>query len=111
VLGPLLFLLYVNDIANAVSDQTIKLFAGDTNLFIASKYQLSRLIYDAINKLNIWFISNRLSLNLDITCYMVFPHRSESNIYFNVQIDGVTRNKVKSCGYLCLFIDDELKWT
>ena len=37
VLGPLLFLLYVNDIANAVPDQNIKLFADDTNLFIASK--------------------------------------------------------------------------
>jgi len=37
VLGPLLFLLYLNDIANAVPDQTIKLFADDTNLFIASK--------------------------------------------------------------------------
>jgi len=34
VLGPLLFLLYINDIANAVPDQAIKLFADDTNLFI-----------------------------------------------------------------------------
>ena len=33
VLGPLLFLLYVNDIANAVPDESVKLFADDTNLF------------------------------------------------------------------------------
>jgi len=37
VLGPLLFLLYVNDIVNVVPDQAIKLFADDTYLFIAVK--------------------------------------------------------------------------
>jgi len=53
MLGPLLFLLYVNDIANAVPDQTIKLFADDTNLFIASKDPciLNSTFNDAINKL------------------------------------------------------------
>jgi len=43
---------------------------------------------------------------------MVFlPHRSDSNVCFNVQLDGVTINEVKSCRYLDLIIDDELKWT
>jgi len=89
-------------------------FADDTNLFIASKdpYLLNSTVNDAINKLSIWFIAKRLSLNLDKTCYMVFlPHRSDSNVYFNVEINGVTINKVKSCRYLGLIIDDELKWT
>jgi len=73
VLGPLLFLLYVNDIANAVPDQNIKLFADDTNLFIASKNpdHLNTIANDAINDLNTWFIANRLGLHLDKTCYMV----------------------------------------
>ena len=34
VLGPLLFLIYINDIGNAVANDTIKLFADDTNLFM-----------------------------------------------------------------------------
>jgi len=43
---------------------------------------------------------------------MVFlPHISDSNVYFNVQLDGVTINKVNTCSYLGLIIDDELKWT
>ena len=35
VLGPLLFLIYVNDIQSAVSSATVKLFADDTNLFFS----------------------------------------------------------------------------
>jgi len=36
VLGPLLFLLYINDIANSTSNSTIKLFADDSNVFVVS---------------------------------------------------------------------------
>ena len=39
MLGPLLFLLYINDIANSVPDRNIKLFADDTNLFISTTNQ------------------------------------------------------------------------
>jgi len=91
--------LYVNDIANAVPDQTNKLFADDTNLFIASKNPclLNSTVNDAVNKLNIWFIANRLGLNLDKACYIAFlPHKIDSNVYFNVQLDGANINKVKS---------------
>jgi hypothetical protein len=37
VLGPLLFLIYVNDIANAVPDHNVKMFADDTNLFMSGR--------------------------------------------------------------------------
>ena len=81
--GTLLFLLYVNDIANAVPDQNIKMFADDTNLFIASKNpdHLNTIANAAVDDLNIslWLIANRHSLNLDKTCYMVFlPNRGGS---------------------------------
>jgi hypothetical protein len=36
VLGPLLFLLYVNDVAKAIPEENLKLFADDTNLFFSS---------------------------------------------------------------------------
>ena len=50
VLSPLLFLLYVNDIANSVPDQNIKLFADDTNLFISTTNQslLNSIVNEAI---------------------------------------------------------------
>ena len=37
ILGPLLFLLYINDIENCVCNATVKLFADDTNLFVHGK--------------------------------------------------------------------------
>jgi len=44
VLGPLLFLIYVNDIANANPDESVKLFADNTNLFIARKNPRKQLL-------------------------------------------------------------------
>ena len=113
-MGPLLFLLYVNDIANFVPDQNIKLFADDTNLFISTtdQYLLNSIANEAMSNLNSWFIANRLSLNLDKMCYMVFsPRRLDSSIEFNSQLNGTAIQKVTSCRYLGIIIDDELKWT
>jgi hypothetical protein len=70
VLGPLLFLLYINDIANAVPELKVKLFADDTNLFIADKdpLLLNNTANEAIIKLNNWFIAKRW-----IICGRVLP--------------------------------------
>jgi hypothetical protein len=114
VLGPLLFLLYVNDVANVVPGQDVKLFADDTNLFISSKSidLLSMSANNALTKLHLWFLANRLSLNVDKTCYMVFlPHKESTEEYINLQISGTMIKKVRSCRYLGLIIDDQLKWT
>jgi len=71
VLGPLLFLIYINDIGNSISGIPIKLFADDTNLFIFSE-SIDVLKIDAEDKiklLNSWFVANKLSLSLGKTCY------------------------------------------
>jgi len=67
VLGPLLFLIYINDIGNSISRVPIKLFADDTNLFIFSE-SIDILKVDAEEKiklLNSWFVANKLSLSLE----------------------------------------------
>jgi len=74
VLRPLLFLLYLNDINDSVPGEKIKLFADDTNLFIAAK-SASELKVQAnlhLSNINKWFGANGLHLNIDKTCCSLF---------------------------------------
>jgi hypothetical protein len=66
VLGPLLFLIYVNDIGNSVPDAKVKPFADDTNLYVSHKYidTLSDKVNCDIGLLCQWFVANELSLNV-----------------------------------------------
>ena len=65
ILGPLLFLLYVNDLKNASSVLDPIMFAGDTNLFYT--YSNTQKLFPTMSKelasINQWFTSKKLSLN------------------------------------------------
>ena len=74
ILGPLFFLLYINDINNAFNLLNLILFADDTNVFLSHKdlNYLSDMLNLEMVKLSIWFKANKLSLNLKNTKFMVF---------------------------------------
>jgi len=78
ILDPLLFLIYVNDIAVAVPYNKLKLFAGDTNLFLFSPTlsDLETKCNFILKEMQTWFSANKLSLNIDKTCYMIFSRQS-----------------------------------
>ena len=62
VLGPLLCLVYINDIRNLVTDASVKLFADDRNLFVHAK-DFSNVIEKSgkcVNDLSVWFFANKL---------------------------------------------------
>ena len=75
VLGPILFLLYINDMPNAVPGEKLRLFADDTNLFVVSKTakELNRLANIQLNKLNHWLLANKLHLSIEKASYTAFP--------------------------------------
>ena len=66
VLGPLLFLVYINDICNSCNQMKFYLFADDTNLLYADKNlkSLESTKNDELCKLYDWLIANKLSLNI-----------------------------------------------
>lgn len=74
VLRPLLFIMYINDICEvSITLETI-LFANDTNSLCSEEdlEQLFNAVADDIKKLNIWFESNQLALNLSNTKYITW---------------------------------------
>ena len=74
VLGPLLFLLYVNDICNCSSILEFHLFADDTNVFLSDtniqKLELNLNI--ELGKVSHWLNANKLSLNTEKTSFVIF---------------------------------------
>ena len=65
-LGPLLFLVYINDLSLAIKNSTTSMFADDTSIYRCSKdvHQLNREINEDLEKLDEWLMGNKLSLNV-----------------------------------------------
>ena len=107
ILGPLLFLLYVNDICN-ISDILFPiLFADDTNVFVSG-----RDINHMMNTMNIelkkiwsWLNTNKLSLNINNTHYVIFKSKSKKLIIKNdLYINNVKVNAVNFHPFWGLFL-------
>ena len=101
VLGPLLFLIYINDLPQASKALHAILFADDTNLqgtmnifyTFAPKSKddftiLSNIINTELKKINEWLEINKLSINVDKTKYMIFHNRQRNiDIYDNLELE------------------------
>ena len=74
VLGPLLFLLYVNDICSSSKTLKFYLFTDDTNIFLSNKNlkSLENTMNIELNKVYQWLISNKLTLNLKKSNFVFF---------------------------------------
>ena len=80
VLGPLLFLIYINDISASSNVFSFTLFDDDTNIFYKNKSlnHLLTIANDELTKLSLWFKANKLSLNISKTTYMLFSNREKN---------------------------------
>ena len=114
VLGPLLFLIYTNDIAKALNnDYKLRLFADDSNVFIVSDepYKLKQQITNATKALFKWFEANKLTTNVTKTQYSIFQKSGEvPNILNSIKIENATINRVAAVKYLGIYLDDKLKF-
>ena len=111
-LGPLLFLIYINDLPNCLSVVSPKMFADDTNITVAavSLTEVENKINLDLGNLNRWLVANRLSLSVTKTEFMVIGSHQRVRTSGNEEINGksITRvHKVKSLG---LSIDEHLTW-
>ena len=105
VLGPLLFLLYLNDFSNCCSYFDFHIFADDTNLFCtnSSLRPLESLINENLKLVSLWLLANKLSLNIDKTNFIIF-HPRQKVINYQVRLH-IAYEELKQCS-----IDVWLSW-
>ena len=115
VLGPLLFIIFINDIALLKPIKSlIKMFADDTNLFITGNnlVNIEQKANVAVNLISQWMLANKLALNIDKTYFMLFQPKSKNNlvITLNINLNGIILKQVHSAKFLGVIIDDRLEW-
>ena len=115
ILGPILFLIYINDIVNCSDILKFILFADDTNLY-HSDSNFSRLISTLnfeLHKLSDWLQCNKLSLNVKKCHYILFGHKKIPlrDCRLLVVIDGHVLEKVERTKFLGIIIDAKLTWS
>jgi len=79
IIGPILFILYINDIQHIENECKIYLYADDTSIFVTAKNynELKKQANEILNKVHIWLCTNRLSLNLEKTHFLLFSKRKQ----------------------------------
>ena len=118
VLGPLLFLIYINDIANASNLFDFICFADDTTLSSVINYfgtvGQNQLIETNINielaKINDWLKINKLSLNINKTKFMIFHNSRQQITIPNISIDDVLIEYVHNFNFLGLHFNEHMSW-
>ncbi len=114
VLGPLLFIIFLNDIAFSSNNLSFFIYADDTNAIISHNdfKELLRIVNDELKNISIWFKANKLSLNIKKTNYIIFKNRHSNRVYndSHIYIDGIELAKVSHTKFLGVIIDECLTW-
>ena len=125
ILGPLLFLIYMNDIHEASKKFSAILYADDTSLVEplctfdisakSSKFNKTKLSENINNELQAiydWLCVNKLSLNIPKTKFMLFHHKQSNINSFipDLSINGNTIDRVSHFNFLGFVIDENLSY-
>ena len=115
ILGPLLFILYMNDICYTSKLLKTILFADDTTCFYSHKdvKTLCETVNSELKEVCNWFKANKLSLNAKKTNLMFLGTRFQTkNIddRFDIYLDGCKLSRVEEPKFLGITIDENLSW-
>ena len=113
ILGPLLFLIYINDLASICSDIFPVMYADDSNLFVegADLAALQNTMNDELVKVSRWLKLNKLSLNIDKTHFMLFKKRRQHVVFVpEIYIDSNPIHQISNTKFLGVYIDEHLTW-
>jgi hypothetical protein len=110
ILGPILFLIFINDLNTVSSKLKTIMFADDTNLFSTgnSIVAVEQKLNTELVLINNWFQANLLSLNVTKTSSIIFGRKK--NLTANIYIDNVLIHRQHDTKFLGVILSVYLKW-
>ena len=113
VLGPLLFIIFINDLHVSIKNSKVHHFAEDTNLLLINKSlkQINKLINHDLSFLVQWLRSNKISLNTSKTEILIFRPKGKSiTKHLNFRISGEKISTSSTVNFLGVLLHENLQW-
>jgi len=112
VLGPLLFIIYTNDLSDTLNLVKSILFADDTTLYYSSPHipDPYEIMNEELDSLTDWLRANKLSQNVSKTNYMIFSNINSKQHAMEINLTNTTITKTNCVKFLGVFIDENLNW-
>ena len=115
ILGPLLFLVYINDLPGCLLHAKVHMFADDTTIHTSSlsTAELYAKINTDLTRVRDWLLANKLILNVTKTEFMFLT--TDFKLFnlgkdFSIKIENNRVKRVKTTKYLGIHLDKNLKW-
>ena len=111
-LGPLIFLIFVNDLHLHLQHSESVQFADDTTLLFRHRNlnYLRFCIESELLTIQDWFNANKLTLNVDKSSYLLYHNCKQPIPIFKILLNGVEIPKTSCAKFLGVWLDDKLKW-
>lgn len=113
ILGPILFILYTNDLPNINKFARFIFFADDANIIVTGNNitEIKDKINELLISINSWVTTNGLKLNLTKTKYMVFTNQRNNDLNdLDIRLNGVDIKKVESERFLGVILETNMTW-
>jgi hypothetical protein len=112
LLGPIIFILFINDLPNCASFIKYIMYADDTTLLLSDS-NLSNLYHNANSALSLavtWFEDNRLNINAAKTNYLLFSSLNYTVDQYSLLLNNMIISRKPHVKFLGVILDDKLNW-
>jgi hypothetical protein len=111
ILGPLLFIIYTNDIQNSTDFFHFIIYADDTNLINSMVYHDYAVVHNELKKVYEWLCINGLSLNIPKTKLMIFHNKNKTvHDSENIKVNDKPIERVTNFNFLGVILNENLNW-
>ena len=115
VLGPLMFILFINDLPQCVSSSNVMMYANDTVIYFSAKTvaELEITLGTDINNISNWMQVNKLFLNKQKTEIVIYGTRQNPRLKDDMSLlyEGTELRRVFTYKYLGVFLDQHLSFS